>query len=357
MATRDEQKTKRGGANEASPVVVKSAGEAVARGFVEVDIDEGPVHPTLEMERVQISDPRRSPTLRRIDIAKGTGPRAPDEVVKRGPAGPVEMPLERPATKMQVVKIDRDLLAELSMKAASVDGAPGEVEQDRETQPMTAVAPAAKAEAEPEKGASPWAAEAAVVPIAAGDLPSSHAPVSSPVVEPVAKSEKPAGPRGRTTTVLGVLALVGVLVLLVMAVKDGGPRSKEPVAVPATGMASATAAGSATATATATATDGGGADDGAAPAMSSAGVEPSVPPGASLGSVPPKPKATIDDPYDAAPPPSPPKTSSPSVPTAPTVVPSAAPTAPPAAPSTGTPPIPSQAPSAAAPFLIRKKEP
>jgi hypothetical protein len=181
----------------------------------------------------------------------------------------------------------------------------------------------------PEASASPWAHETAVAPIALADLPSSHAPVSSH--EPVARSEKPAAPRGRATAALGGLALLGLLVLLVMALRPRAPIDETPVSVPAgNGSAPVLPAMSASAPGLPSASAS------VAPAASSASVAPgptgpleigpkvNVAPGVKVGA-PSGGKIKDDDPYDAAPPPSLPKTASPPAPPAPTVVPIAPP--------------------------------
>jgi hypothetical protein len=269
----------------------------------------------VEVEKEQITAP-----MQVIDASRGAGNArayvAPVEVQLPSATGPVA---EAPKVEIvAVVKAPSDRPPPPSTGPRTVGGRTARL-----------VASADAVVEAPEASASPWAHETAVVPIALADLPSSHAPVSSH--EPVARSEKPAAPRGRATAALGGLALLGLLVLLVMALRPRAPIDDTPVSVPA-GNGSAPAlpamSGSAPVLPSASAS--------VAPAASSASVAPrptgaveigpkvNVGPGVKVGA-PSGGKIKDDDPYDAAPPPSLPKTASPPAPPAPTVVPIAPP--------------------------------
>src|ERR1700678_4499621 len=81
--------------------VLKTEGEDVARAYVASAVPEGSEHPTIEVDRVRIVPPTRTPTVRLAEVPKGSGPRAPDQRVWSAPKGPVELPDGRPVTKMQ----------------------------------------------------------------------------------------------------------------------------------------------------------------------------------------------------------------------------------------------------------------
>jgi hypothetical protein len=284
----------------------------------------------VEVEKEQITAP-----VQVIDPSRGAGNArayvAPVTVQVPSVTGPVT---EAPKVEIAaVVKAPSDRPPPPSTGARTVGG---------RTARLIASADAA-VEVPPEASASPWAHETAVAPIALADLPSSHAPMSSH--EPVARSERPApAPRGRVTAALGGLALLGLLVLLVMALRPRAPIDETPVSVPAgNGTAPLLPAMSGSAPVLPSASASG------APAASSASVAPgptgaleigpkvNVAPGVKVGA-PPGGKIKDDDPYDAASPPSLPKTASPAAPPAPTVAPPAVPSVPSALP-TAKPPV------------------
>jgi hypothetical protein len=357
--------------------IVKSAGEAEARGFVEAELPDEPVHPTMEMDRVQVVDPRHSPTLPRIDLRKVSGPRAPEQLTKPEAAGVVHAPLERPATKMQPIRIDPEMLMQLSRQAAekaarpSTPGAPPpevrelpaaqareredaeDATEDRITLPMrpkATPAPAVKTVGV----ASPWTTETAAVKIAASELPSALGP--STRSEPAPASEKPASAApqgGRALRVMVPLAIVAVLGFTVFQVIPKGTQPEEVGALPvASGLAIV-------ATTVPPAAESSGAVVVAAPTaltpppLGTAEIDAgaSVAPSAPVGPAPSKPKARNDDPYDAAAP-MPAKTIEP---VAPATAPTVAPTVPvPAVKPTATP---SAAPASSSPQRMFGSEP
>jgi hypothetical protein len=352
MGGKDDKKAR--GQDDAPPSIVKTAGEPAAAAFVEAEVPEEPVHPTMEMDRVQVLDPRRAPTMRRIDILKGSGPRDPDQMKLPQPKGPVEAPMERPATKMQPIRIDPEFLAELSVKAAekaarpsNPDAAarvssPDEVTLERTTQPMQKPAPAAVtpvAVDEEDQPKSPWVNEAAA-PIAAMELPSALAPVSSP--EPAPVSEKAAGEPPSGSRTLRVMIALAVIALLGFAAFQLMPKTRAP------DRAAAVPAPSATATGSPEPEKSGASAPPPVPSVPAAppavtgepdgglNVAPPTPP---QGTAPKKARPAGEDPYDAAPPPpvktaetqAPPPPTPPAVTVAPSV--SSSPAAPPSSPS------------------------
>lgn len=352
--------------------IVKSAGEAEAKGFVEAELPDEPVHPTMEMDRVQVVDPRHSPTLPRIELRKVSGPRAPEQMTKPEPAGAVQAPLARPATKMQPIRIDPEMLMNLSRQAAekaarpSTPGAPPpevremsaqerddaeEVTEDRITQPMRPKSTPAPA-LEIIGAASPWTTEAAVVKVAASALPSSRAPSTGPATA----SEKPVSGASQGGRVLRVMVPLAVLVVLGFAVFQVIPRDRTPeqigaVPVPSGPASVASAAPPAAASSTAAVMVAPPAPPPRVPGTAEIDAGASLAPSAPVGPLLNKPKVRNDDPYDAAAP-MPAKTAQPIAPaTAPTV----APVAP--APSVKPTATPSAAPASSSPQRMFGTEP
>jgi hypothetical protein len=354
--------------------IVKSAGEAEAKGFVEAELPDEPVHPTMEMDRVQVVDPRHSPTLPRIELRKVSGPRAPEQMTKPEAAGAVQAPLARPATKMQPIRIDPEMLITLSRQAAekaarpSTPGAPppevremsgqerddaDDVTEDRVTQPMRPKSTPAPA-LEIIGVASPWTTEAAAVKVAASALPSSLAPSTRPATATASEKPVSGAPQGgralRVMVPLAVMAVLGFAVFQVIP-KDRGPEQIGVVPVPS-GPASVAAA-----------VPPAAASSGAVVVVAPIAPPPrvlgtaeidagsSLAPSAPVGPSPSKPKPRNDDPYDAAAP-MPVKTAEP---VAPAITATVAPVAP--APSVKPTATPSTAPASSSPQRMFGTEP
>jgi hypothetical protein len=240
------------------PAVARSDGEDEARAYAEAEVPEPSLTPTMEMDRVQVVDPRRAPTMRREDMLKASGPRAPEQTAPSAPATPgVEAPLGLPGNKLQPLLFDQEFLEELRRKRA-------EAGEGKDLDPEE------KAHETP--GNSPWSREAPPAePVRASALPSSFAPRPAP---DATAGEKPARKRSTATTAITVaLAAVGVALLVLASTRTHTTESGSPR--PAT---------AATATATATATT-------VAPAVPEVvtpprppPVEPAAPPAASATS-------------------------------------------------------------------------
>jgi hypothetical protein len=216
-------------------VGVATAGQAEARAFVAAEIPAEPVRPTVEMDRVQVIDPRHSPTLTPSMQRKVSGPRVPEQMTRGEVKARASVPMERPATKMQVVKLDPEMLLELSRrKAARERGELGPApvfdpdlvrtetsetsEADRVTLPIAPKTTAATA--------SPWTAQA--VEIDRSALPSALAPSvrSVPVpasVTPVSAASSSATRRPPALVFLVVLLLGTVAGFAVMEMMPKTP--------------------------------------------------------------------------------------------------------------------------------------
>ena len=217
------------------PRVARSDGEDEARAYAEAEVPEPSLTPTMEMDRVQVVDPRRAPTMRREDMFKGSAPRAPEQTAPSAPAAPgVDAPLGLPGNKLQPLLFDQEFLEELRRKRAEAGEGKDPEEKAHET-----------------PGNSPWSREAQPAePVKASALPSSFGP--RPVPDAPA-GEKPGGTparkRWRATTAITV-ALAAVGVALLVAASIGGHTPESGSQGPATAATSATVA---TATATTTA--------------------------------------------------------------------------------------------------------
>ncbi|MGK3968887.1 hypothetical protein WMF38_37205 [Sorangium sp. So ce118] len=104
---------KQGGEAPGVPRAIQSQGEDAAKAYAVGEVAPQPLHPTLEMERVHIEDPRRVPPPRG-DARRGGGARNPEQ---RAPladvwAPGVAMPEGLPVTKRQPIVIDSEILAE-----------------------------------------------------------------------------------------------------------------------------------------------------------------------------------------------------------------------------------------------------
>ena len=195
--------------DESAPAVVRSDGEGAARAYVEAEVPEEPRCPTMEMDRVRIVDPRRAPTMRREDMVKGGGPRAPEQMAVPAAKAPgVEAPMGRPATKMQVLKLDEEFLEELRQKKA--EAGDGVEAPQRLTDPMPPKAPVQAEENGEARPASPWTKDAPeAVLVRASALPSSLRPRE--VEEVVAQGATPGRSRGAVVIVGAiVVAAIGI---------------------------------------------------------------------------------------------------------------------------------------------------
>jgi hypothetical protein len=317
---------------------VATAGQAEARAFVAAEIPAEPVRPTVEMDRVQVIDPRHSPTLTPSMQRKVSGPRAPEQMIRPGATARASVPMERPATKMQVIKIDPEMLLELSRKKearalgelGAADEASDASAAERVTLPMV-----------PKKTTvSPWTAEA--VEIDKSGLPSALAPSvrSVPVpasVTPVSAARSGEGRRRMLVPAIVLLVgAIGAFAVMKIVPKTPGAAGRPESSAPAVGsggpVASAPVAPSAAASVAA-----------AASAEVDAGAR-LVPAGANGGTpalVKGKGSAkNNDDPYEAATP-GPVKTAEPAVPPPPPTIPVApAPPPPPSASSHLYSPVP-----------------
>ncbi|WP_437295179.1 hypothetical protein [Sorangium sp. So ce426] len=95
------------------PRAIQSQGEDEAKAYAVGEVAPAPLHPTLEMERVRIEDPRRVPPPRE-GARRGGGPRNPEQRVPLSDAGApsVSMPEGLSVTKRQPIVIDSEILAE-----------------------------------------------------------------------------------------------------------------------------------------------------------------------------------------------------------------------------------------------------
>jgi hypothetical protein len=341
-----------------TPSVVRSDGEEAAQGYVEAELPEQPRSPTMEMERVHFTDPRRAPTMRREDMLKdigrkAAGPRAPGQKALKPANDPgVEAPDARPATKMQALHFDEDLLAEMRQKLAAPrgegsaesapTGAPAEAANDAEPMPAGAGVDSDEEKSGP-KPASPWSKDAAAgEPVRQSALPSSLRPRDTPAPEGGGEKPEraPAGERGWTARAL-VVALVVVAVALALRAAFTSPRTTEPgnATQHPSPKPTLTAAGP-TERPAPNAAQAPSAEPQAAPPPIATGTASAAPVTSSAAErhPAPKPSSAIEDPYDAAVTPLPAMTAEPAAPTtAPTaqpVAPKATATSHPAAPLT-----------------------
>jgi hypothetical protein len=102
---------------------LRSDGENEASAYVEADVPSSRVEPTIEMERVAVSDPRRTPTLRLDERPRASGPRNPAQKTLPGPEElRVELPERRPLTKAQPVIVPPELAAKWREEAKKRGG-------------------------------------------------------------------------------------------------------------------------------------------------------------------------------------------------------------------------------------------
>ncbi|WP_437598184.1 hypothetical protein WMF28_36405 [Sorangium sp. So ce590] len=92
---------------------IQSQGEDEARAYAVGEVAPRPPHPTVEMERIQIEDPRRVPAPRE-GARRGGGARNPAQRAPLADVGApgVSMPEGLPVTKRQPIVIDSEILAE-----------------------------------------------------------------------------------------------------------------------------------------------------------------------------------------------------------------------------------------------------
>ncbi|WP_437795051.1 hypothetical protein [Sorangium sp. So ce693] len=95
------------------PRAIQSEGEDEAKAYAVGEVAPKPLHPTVEMERVHIEDPRRVPPPRE-GARRGGGARNPEQRAPLADAGApsVSMPEGLAVTKRQPIVIDSEILAE-----------------------------------------------------------------------------------------------------------------------------------------------------------------------------------------------------------------------------------------------------
>jgi hypothetical protein len=104
--------------------VLRSNGENEVRAYAVVDLWPSHVEGAAEIERVLISDPRHTSTVRCGVGGTGSGPRNPAQMAWRLPKPPrIELPDALPATKAQRVLIDPELIAEWRAEARMKESA------------------------------------------------------------------------------------------------------------------------------------------------------------------------------------------------------------------------------------------
>lgn len=103
--------------------VLTTGGEASAAGYVAAEVPAGKDCPTIDVARVRIVPPSQTPTVKLGDVAKGAGPRAPEQMVRPKPKGLVELPEGRAVTKMQRIEIDPEFL--LGLEQGLIEGDEG----------------------------------------------------------------------------------------------------------------------------------------------------------------------------------------------------------------------------------------
>lgn len=91
--------------------VVSSNGQHEARAYVETEVPRRRLEPTVEVDRVVIFDPRRTPTLHLDDAPPASGPRNPEQVSPPAPEDEprIEMPEGLPLTAAQPVYVPPEL--------------------------------------------------------------------------------------------------------------------------------------------------------------------------------------------------------------------------------------------------------
>lgn len=88
---------------------LRSQGESQASAYIEAELPPSRVEPTLELERVALLDPRRTPTLHSDDPPKSSGPRNPEQMRLPDPEPSVELPEGLPLTVAQPVYVPPEL--------------------------------------------------------------------------------------------------------------------------------------------------------------------------------------------------------------------------------------------------------
>lgn len=97
---------------------LRSNGENVARVFVRLEIPASPPGPAMQIERVQIVDPRHTATMPGGPPSSRPEPRNPEQMVFPAPKPPgVDLPDALPATKAQRVLLDPELIAQWRAEA------------------------------------------------------------------------------------------------------------------------------------------------------------------------------------------------------------------------------------------------
>jgi hypothetical protein len=103
---------------------LRSNGEDEARAYAEMDAPPARLDPTLEMERVAISDPRATPTVQIEGKREHAGPRNPEQATLPTPEDlVVELPERRPLTEAQPVVVPPALAAKWREEARRKAGA------------------------------------------------------------------------------------------------------------------------------------------------------------------------------------------------------------------------------------------
>ena len=272
------------------PGVARSDGEDEARAYAEAEVPEPSLTPTMEMDRVQVVDPRRAPTMRREDMLKASGPRAPEQTAPSTQVAPgVEAPLGLPGNKLQPLLFDQEFLEELRRKRAEA----GE-EKD----------PEGKAHETPAN--SPWSREAQPAePVRASALASSFAPRPAPDAP---AGERPGGTPARkrgtaTTAITFALAAVGVALLVLASLRGHTTESGSQGPATAATMTAATATMTTTAVAPAvremvTAPPQRPVEPAAPPQASATSTAAAAPPGGRVvPAAPTKASSEAEDPY------------------------------------------------------------
>lgn len=99
--------------------IVSSNGQPEARAYLETEVPPRRLDPTVEMDRVAVFDPRRTPTLHLDDAPPVSGPRNPEQVAPPAPEDEprIEMPEGLPLTAAQPVFIPPELAAKWRAEA------------------------------------------------------------------------------------------------------------------------------------------------------------------------------------------------------------------------------------------------
>ncbi|MFT3770156.1 MAG: hypothetical protein QM820_32405 [Minicystis sp.] len=90
-----------------------SNGRDEARAYAEMELPPPRVEPPLEMDRIAIVDPRRTPTLHLDEPPASSGPRNPEQMTPPAPEDElrVELPERLPLTAAQPVIVPPELAA------------------------------------------------------------------------------------------------------------------------------------------------------------------------------------------------------------------------------------------------------